>query len=67
MTMHTTINLLDEFQVAEMLGKSVYALRMDRMQKRGCPFAKLGHHVRYRLEDVLKYIEDNIVTVSEDY
>jgi hypothetical protein len=57
-----TINtLLDEKQVASLLGLSIQTLRNDRSNPslRRIPYVKLGKSVRYRPEDVAAYIERN--------
>lgn len=55
-----TINhLLDEKQVANLLGLSVQTLRNDRAGRRRIPYVKMGKAVRYRPEDVQAFIEGN--------
>jgi hypothetical protein len=51
--------LLDEYQVASILRRSVASLRRDRLHQAGCPFVKLGSLCRYRVSDVLAFIESN--------
>ena len=48
---------LTEAQLSEILGRSVYTIQKDRCYKRGVPYIKVGHNVRYRLGDVLNYIK----------
>jgi hypothetical protein len=48
---------VDEHQVARILGKSVQTLRNERHLRKGCPYLKLGRSVRYRIEDVIGYME----------
>lgn len=56
--------LLNEFQVAELLGVSVDTIRRWRREGVGVPFVKLGATrralVRYRPADVADYIKGNV-------
>jgi predicted DNA-binding transcriptional regulator AlpA len=52
--------LLDEHQLSEITGQSVYKIRKDRMQGCGPAFVKLGSNVRYRPSDVADYIASNL-------
>lgn len=48
--------LLDEKQVAKLLGLSVAAVRKWRLQRRGPVYRKLGSAVRYKTEDVSAWL-----------
>ena len=51
--------------VADWLGISVQALAADRHRGLGLPYVKIGEgRVRYRLDEVLKYIESNTHEVA---
>lgn len=50
-------NLLNEFQVAEMLGVSVATCRRWRLLKQGPRVLKLGVLCKYRVEDVAAWLE----------
>ena len=50
--------LLDQKQLAEYLGKSQAWCERARWAGDGPKFIKLGRHVRYRVEDVLTWIND---------
>jgi predicted DNA-binding transcriptional regulator AlpA len=53
-----TINsLLDEKQVANLLGLSIQTLRNDRATRRRFPYVKIGKSVRYKPEDIAAVIE----------
>jgi hypothetical protein len=52
--------LLTETEAAELRRQSVRTLQSERLHGGGCPFVKLGRSVRYRLSDVLKFIESRI-------
>lgn len=49
--------LLDEHEAAKVQKKSVQTLRNERHLRRGCPYLKLGRSVRYRLDDLLDYLD----------
>jgi hypothetical protein len=46
---------LTEKQLAERHQRAPKTLRNDRVKGGYIPFVKIGHHVRYRLSDVLEY------------
>lgn len=48
--------LMTEQEAAEMLSRSVKTLRNDRSLGRGPKWVKLGRSVRYKLSDVLAYV-----------
>jgi len=50
--------LLDQKQLAEYLGKSQAWCERARWAGDGPKFIKLGRHVRYRVEDVAAWIEN---------
>ena len=45
--------------VADWLGISEQSLAADRHRGEGIPFVKIGSRVRYRLDEVMAYIEAN--------
>lgn len=52
--------LLTEDDVAALLGISAYTLKNDRSRgKIIIPYVKIGRLVRYRIEDVQSFIEEN--------
>lgn len=51
------IHLLNEYQVAEMLGVSVATVRRWRLLKQGPRFLKLGVLCKYRIEDIALWLE----------
>jgi predicted DNA-binding transcriptional regulator AlpA len=51
------IHLLNEYQVAEMLGVSVATVRRWRLLKQGPRFLKLGALCKYRIEDITSWLE----------
>lgn len=48
--------LIDQAQLAEYLGKSQAWCERARLEGNGPKFCKLGRHVRYRAEDVAKWV-----------
>jgi len=48
---------LTEREVSALTGLSLSKLRMDRMNKVGIPYSKLGKSVRYLRADVHRYME----------
>lgn len=49
--------LLTEKEYGTLTHRTASAVRADRLKGRGCPFMKIGAHVRYRLSDVKNYLE----------
>jgi hypothetical protein len=48
---------IGEREVNRITGRALPTLRNDRFNKRGIPYVKLGRSVRYRLADVLEFME----------
>lgn len=46
-------------EVAEWLGISEQALASDRFRGDGIPYVRIGTRIRYRMADLLKYVEEN--------
>jgi hypothetical protein len=55
------LQLLNEKNLAKQLDLSVAKLRRDRFEKRGLPYTKIQKAVRYDLEKVKKFLEENSV------
>lgn len=53
--------LLTEQDVSELLRISVKTLQGQRWMKVGLPYLKIGRSVRYRSEDVERYLEQSVV------
>jgi len=60
--MTPTDELINEYEAARLRGQSVRTLQAERVKGGGCPFVKLGRSVRYRRSDILRYIEQRIVS-----
>jgi predicted DNA-binding transcriptional regulator AlpA len=54
---NSPIHLINEYQVAEMLGVSVATVRRWRSVKHGPRYLKLGALCKYKIEDVAKWLE----------
>ena len=48
-------------EVAEWLGISEQALAQDRFRGDGIPYVRIGSRVRYRMADLVEYVEKNTV------
>ncbi len=55
------IRLLNEWEVAEILGLAVQTLRNWRFENRGPHYCKIGRSVRYKAEDIDGFIESSRV------
>jgi len=53
--------LLNQKEVAEMIGMSEAWLEQARFKKTGLPWVKIGRSVRYRVSDVQHFIESNVI------
>lgn len=53
--------LLNQKQVAELLGMSEAWLEMSRFKGTGLPYIKMGRAIRYRESDIHKYVEEHTV------
>ncbi|GAB6193137.1 helix-turn-helix domain-containing protein [Desulfocastanea catecholica] len=55
---------ITEKEVSTMTGRAEQTLRNDRMKRKGIPYSKLGRSVRYRVEDVVDFMEGKKITFS---
>jgi hypothetical protein len=58
--------LLTEIEAAQLRRQSVRTLQSERLRGDGCRFVKIGRSVRYRLRDVLQFIELNVRASTSD-
>jgi hypothetical protein len=58
--------LLTEIEAAQLRRQSVRTLQAERLRGDGCRFVKIGRSVRYRLRDVLEFIELNVRVSTSD-
>ena len=54
-----TEHLLSEKDLANFMQVSVYKLRKDRVKNRGVSFIKISHTVRYSMDDVNIFLDNN--------
>jgi predicted DNA-binding transcriptional regulator AlpA len=55
------IRWLTENEVSLITGRALSTLRNERSQGRGLRYAKIGRSVRYRLSDVMAFMESHLV------
>lgn len=53
---------LNEKQVSKMTGRAEQTLRNDRVKRQGIPYSKIGRSIRYRMDDVISFMEANRIT-----
>lgn len=61
------MKLISEQEAAEMLGCSVHKMQRDRQIGSPIPFVKIGKSVKYRHNQVIKYIESQTYTNTSQY
>ena len=61
---HEHPQYINESQVAEMTGISLSTLRNQRFERRGMPYHKISRSVRYKLTDVVEYMDARRVETS---
>jgi len=49
--------LLNQKQYCELTGKADSTAEQDRLYGRGAPFIRMGRSIRYRLDDVVDWLE----------
>lgn len=58
---------LNEKQVSKLTGFSLGKLRSDRHLRKGLPYCKLSSRmVRYRLEDIEAFMNDRLISFTDD-
>ena len=62
--MTNLVKQLSENDLANYLQVSVYKLRSDRVENRGIPYVKYGRTVRYPLDNIEQYQQQNTVIQS---
>jgi len=53
----TENQVINETQAAEILGRAVQTLRNDRHLRKGPAYLKLGRSIKYRVNDLVDYME----------
>ena len=54
---HAYDEVVNEHKAAKVLNQSVQTLRNNRCSRKGPAYLKLGRSVRYRVSDLLDYLE----------
>lgn len=62
--MQNNIKYVDERAVSQITGRALAKLRNDRYVGQGIPYVKMGRSVRYRLDDVINYMESHKVKTN---
>lgn len=58
MTQGLNVNeVINETQAAEVLCRAVQTLRNDRHLRQGPPYFRLGRSIRYRVSDLMDYLD----------
>jgi hypothetical protein len=55
---------VDEKEVARMTSRALATLRNDRHLGRGIPYSKVGRSVRYKLEDIITFMEESRINTE---
>jgi hypothetical protein len=58
---------IDEQEVAKITGRALSTLRNERFNRRGIPYYKVGRSVRYKLEDVIGFMEAHRIFTEIDF
>ena len=61
-----TEELLTERDLAVLTRKSVRTLQGARSRGDGVPYVKIGGHVRYRMADIQRYLDDHTKRSTSD-
>ena len=64
--MESQIHWINERQVHEITGRALSSLRNDRCKGVGLPYYRWGRSVRYRLDEVLRFMEDRKVKTNDN-
>ncbi len=62
--MSNGVQYLKDKEVSRITGRSLPTLRNDRCKGQGIPYVKLGRSVRYRLDDVLDFMETRKIATT---
>jgi len=56
---------IDERECAKITGRALSSLRNDRCSGRGLPYNKFSRSVKYKLDDVLDFMERNRISTHD--
>lgn len=63
--MNKDIQYLTEIEVSRMTRIAVQTLRNNRFRRRGIPYRKVGRSIRYRLDEVVDFMEARKIHYEE--
>lgn len=55
--MEPHVRYIDEKEVSKITGRALSTLRNERFMGKGIPYVKVGRSVRYRIDDVIAFME----------
>lgn len=58
--------LLTETELAAITKKSIRTLQGQRLRGDGIPYVKMGAHVRYRMTDIQRYLDEHTQRSTSD-
>ena len=61
----TTPRWITEKEVSKMTSRAAQTVRNDRCRGLGIPYSKIGASIRYRLDDVIHFMETRKITPAE--
>ena len=56
--------LLNDKQVAKLTGRALQTVRNDRFNRQGIPYVRVGRSIRYKVQDVLNFIQKNRIETT---
>lgn len=62
--MQSDNRFMNEVEVSEITGMSLSWLRKCRMRGEGIPYSKVGRSVRYKADDVSRFMDGHRVSVE---
>jgi hypothetical protein len=62
----TTPKWITEKEVSDMTGRAVQTLRNDRCKCKGIPYSKIGSSIRYKVEDVVAFMEGHRIIPKKE-
>ena len=65
--MNSQIKYITEKEVSEITGRALSTLRNERFLGKGIPYFKIGKSVRYRLDDVIEFMESKRVETIDAF
>ena len=65
--MNNQIKYITEKEVSEITGRALSTLRNERFLGKGIPYFKIGKSVRYRLDDVIEFMESKRVETIDAF